>query len=63
MYFDLYNLLSEFIYGSGAELTEWMDLTLTMLSTFAVLVVVCVPFLLVIIFVALLFFLVSRWFS
>lgn len=44
MYFELYNLLAEFFYGSGVELTGWMDMTLTVLSTIGILVVFAVPF-------------------
>lgn len=44
MYFELYKILSDFIYGPGAELTEWMDLTLTLMSTCGVLFCVSLPF-------------------
>lgn len=43
MYYDLYTMLQEYIYGA-AELTNWQDLTLTMLSTMGVLFIVGVPF-------------------
>lgn len=63
MYFDLFNMLSAFIYGEGAQLTEWMELTLTLMSTFGVLIVVSIPFILVILLVWLLISLVGRWFG
>ena len=44
MYFDLYNMLSDFFYGAGTELTGYMDMTLTVLSTIGILVVFAVPF-------------------
>lgn len=47
MYYTLYNLLCQYIYGAGAELTEHMELTLTLLSTLGSLFVVTLPFLIV----------------
>jgi hypothetical protein len=44
MYFELYQILSDFIYGAGTELTGYMDMTLTVMSTIGVLVVFAVPF-------------------
>ena len=44
MYFELYQMLAEFFYGTGTELTVWMDMTLTVLSTIGILVVFAVPF-------------------
>lgn len=47
MYYELYNMLSDFIYGADAVLTEHMELTLTILSTIGALFVVAVPFVVV----------------
>lgn len=47
MYYTLYSLLSQYIYGAGAVLTEEMELTLTLLSTLGSLFVVVLPFLVV----------------
>ena len=47
MYNELYQLLSDFFYGSGAELTVWMDMTLTVLSTIGLLFVFAMPFVVV----------------
>ena len=47
MYFELYQMLAEFFYGSGTELTVWMDMTLTVLSTVGILVVFAIPFVVV----------------
>lgn len=47
MYNELYQLLSDFFYGSGAELTCWMDMTLTVLSTIGILFVFAMPFVVV----------------
>lgn len=44
MYFTLYALLQQYIYGADAVLTEHMELTLTLLSTIGSLVVVTIPF-------------------
>lgn len=44
MYFELYQLLADFFYGSGVELTGYMDMTLTVLSTIGILVVFAIPF-------------------
>ena len=44
MYYELYQMLADFFYGSGAELTVWMDMTLTVLSTIGILVVFAIPF-------------------
>ena len=45
MYFELYQILSDFIYGQGVELTGYMDMFLTVLSSIGVLFVFAVPFL------------------
>lgn len=47
MYFELYEILRNAIYGADAVLTGDMELTLTMMSTIGALFVVCVPFLVV----------------
>lgn len=47
MYFELYNMLSNFFYGSGTELTGYMDMTLTVLSTIGILFVFAIPFVVV----------------
>lgn len=47
MYFDLYNLLQQYIYGLDVQLTSYMDLTLTILATIGVLFVISLPFLVV----------------
>lgn len=47
MYFELYQILSDFFYGPGTELTVWMDMTLTVLSTIGLLFVFAVPFVIV----------------
>ena len=47
MYNELYQLLSDFFYGSGAELTVWMEMTLTVLSTIGILFVFAMPFVVV----------------
>lgn len=47
MYYTLYALLSEYIYGSGATLTGEMQLTLTFLSTLGSIFVTALPFLVV----------------
>ena len=44
MYFELYQILSDFIYGAGVELSGYMDMTLTVLSTIGVLFVFAIPF-------------------
>lgn len=44
MYFQLYQMLADFFYGSGVELTGWMEMTLTVLSTIGILVIFAVPF-------------------
>lgn len=47
MYFEIYNILQTYIYGADAVLTSDMTLTLTMLSTCAVVFLVSLPFALV----------------
>lgn len=47
MYFTLYNLLYEHIYGLETVLTADMELTLTIISTLGSLFVVALPFMLV----------------
>lgn len=47
MYFDLYALLQGFIYGADVTLTNYQDLTLTIMSTVGVLFVVGLPFMVV----------------
>ena len=46
MYNDLFVLLQQYIYGTSV-LTEWQDLTLTIMSTCGCLFVVAIPFLIV----------------
>lgn len=47
MYFSLYSLLQQYIYGLDVVLTEHMDLTLTLLATICCLFLVSLPFLVV----------------
>lgn len=47
MYITLYNLLAQYIYGASAVLTEFQDLTLTIIATAGCLFVVALPFALV----------------
>lgn len=47
MYYTLFNMLHAYIYGSGAVLTEHMDLTLTILATIGSIFVTALPFLVV----------------
>lgn len=47
MYFELYTLLQQYIYGVDTVLTADMTLTLTLLSTVGSLFLVGLPFLLV----------------
>lgn len=47
IYFQLYSILSDFLYGSGAELTTHMDFVLTELATLGCIAAVGVPFVLV----------------
>ncbi len=47
IYFSLYALLQQYIYGADVVLTEHMELTLTLLATAGSLFVVALPFLLV----------------
>lgn len=47
IYFTCYDMMQEFIYGSDAQLTEHMELTLTILATICSLFVVVVPFVVV----------------
>lgn len=46
-YYQLYDLLSGYLYGPDAVLTGDMELTLTMISTAGALFVVAMPFMLV----------------
>ena len=46
-YFELYKLLSEFLYGADAVLTGDQTLTLTILATIGALFVISLPFILV----------------
>ena len=47
MYYTLYQLLCQYIYGPGAALTGEMELTLTLLSTIGSIFVTALPFLVV----------------
>lgn len=47
MYYDLYSMLSDYIYGAEAVLTGDQELTLTIVCTLGALFVVAVPFLVV----------------
>ena len=47
MYYSLYQILAEFFYGVGVELTNFQDLTLTLLSTICVVFCVSIPFVVV----------------
>ena len=47
LYFTCYDMMKEFIYGSDAQLTEHMELTLTILATICSLFVVVIPFVVV----------------
>lgn len=47
MYFELYKMLADFFYGAGTELTGYMDMTLTVLSTIGILFIFAVPFVVV----------------
>ena len=44
IYFTCYDMMQDFIYGSDAQLTEHMELTLTILATICSLFVVFIPF-------------------
>ena len=46
MYTEIYNLIVEAFYG-GLQLTGWMELCATMLSTFVVVLAFALPFILV----------------
>lgn len=46
VYFQLYNILADFLYGS-AELTTHMEFVLTELATFGCIAAVAVPFVVV----------------
>ena len=46
-YYELYNLLSGYLYGPDAVLTGDQTLTLTLISTIGALFVIAVPFLVV----------------
>lgn len=47
MYFDIYNLLLQHIYGNPAVVTSDMSLVLTLCATLGSLFVVSVPFMIV----------------
>lgn len=47
IYQELYNLIAQFIYGSGTQLTEHMDLTTTLLATAGSVFIIALPFLIV----------------
>ena len=47
IYFSCFDMMKEFIYGSDAQLTEHMELTLTILATICSLFVVVIPFVVV----------------
>ena len=44
MYYEIYELFCNHIYGAGAVLTSYQDMTITLLSTIAVLFCVSLPF-------------------
>ena len=46
-YYELWNLISEFVYGADAVLTSDQQLTLTIICTLGSLFVVAIPFVLV----------------
>ena len=60
MYFQLYQILADFFYGSGVELTGWMDMTLTVLSTIGILFIFAVPFVVIWFGIKLIFGLCAR---
>ena len=47
MYYQLYTLLGDYLYGAGAVLTGDQTLTLTLISTIGALFVIALPFLIV----------------
>lgn len=47
MYYQLYSILSDYLYGVGAVLSSEQQLTMTILCTLATLFVIAVPFLIV----------------
>ena len=47
MYYEIYALLSEYIYGADAVLTGDQTLTLTIISTLGALFVVSLPFMVI----------------
>lgn len=47
MYYTLYYMLADFLYGSAAELTGDQTLTLTLIATLGALFVIALPFILV----------------
>ena len=47
MYYTLFNMLHDYIYGFGTTLTEHMELTLTILATIGSIFVTALPFLVV----------------
>lgn len=46
-YFELWNLISDFVYGADAVLTSDQQLTLTIICTLGALFIVALPFVLV----------------
>ena len=44
LYYELYNMLADFIYGADAVLTGDQTLTLTLISTIGALFVIGLPF-------------------
>lgn len=60
MYFQLYQILADFFYGAGVELTGWMDMTLTVLSTIGILFIFAVPFVVIWFCIKLIFGLCGR---
>lgn len=47
MYYQLYSILSDYLYGFGAVLTSEQQLTMTIICTLCVLFIIAVPFLIV----------------
>lgn len=47
MYLQLYQMLADFAYGTGAVLTDWQHLCITLFATIAVYAVLVIPFVVV----------------
>lgn len=47
MYYELWNMISDFVYGADAVLTSDQTLTLTIICTIGALFVVSIPFVVV----------------